>query len=88
MIGDPKIAAELAEVNTDLDLVVDRILRAWLIAQLERRAVPEGSLQRDPMVEMLIGDYLNRTPSHRPRTTLTICSTCDGSRAAQQRSTA
>ncbi|MBM4542991.1 hypothetical protein GS463_29175 [Rhodococcus hoagii] len=42
MIGDPKIAAELAEVNTDLDLVVDRILRAWLIAQLERRAVRKG----------------------------------------------
>jgi len=61
-IDDPELSAQLMTVNTDLDLVVDRILRAWLIAQLERRAAPDGPLQRDPMVEMLIGDYLNRTP--------------------------
>ncbi|MEE2033383.1 helix-turn-helix domain-containing protein [Rhodococcus chondri] len=60
---DPQIAAPLKEINSDFDLLVDRILRAWLIAQLERRNVgPDSPLTHDPMVEMLIGDYLNRTP--------------------------
>lgn len=61
-IEDQELVVELGRINTDLDLLVDRILRAWLIAQLERKSAPDSPVRGDPVVEMLIGDYLNRTP--------------------------
>ncbi|KDE10058.1 hypothetical protein NQ854_24650 [Rhodococcus ruber] len=61
-IEDRELVAELGRINTDFDVLVDRILRAWLIAQLERKSAPDSPVRGDPVVEMLIGDYLNRTP--------------------------
>ncbi|NCL75578.1 helix-turn-helix domain-containing protein [Rhodococcus sp. YH1] len=61
-IEDRELVAELGQINADFDLLVDRILRAWLIAQLERKSAPDSPVRGDPVVEMLIGDYLNRTP--------------------------
>lgn len=61
-VQDPAVAGELGKINEQLDLLVDRIMRAWLIAQLERKTDPQSPLRSDPMTEMLIGDYLNRTP--------------------------
>lgn len=58
----PEWSGEVRSVNVDLDLLVDRILRAWLIAQLETTAGPDSPLRGNPVVEMLLGDYLNRTP--------------------------
>ncbi|EME23401.1 helix-turn-helix domain-containing protein [Rhodococcus triatomae] len=69
--GDP-LAAELGRVNERFDLLVDRVMRTWLTVQLERRMTPTeagaaaGSPPGDPVVEMLLGDYLDRTP--RPPT--------------------
>ncbi len=57
---DVTTADKLRSINSELDLVVDRILRAWLIAQVESKTAPPGPIQVEPMVEMLIGDYLNR----------------------------
>ncbi|NMD64277.1 hypothetical protein [Rhodococcus globerulus] len=59
-LTDAATAGQLQKVNEDLDLVVDRILRAWLIAQVESKMAQPGRMQVEPMVEMLIGDYLNR----------------------------
>ncbi|WP_072690863.1 hypothetical protein [Rhodococcus marinonascens] len=52
---------ELAAVNADLDVLVDRILRSWVISQLEMKAGADRD-KNDFLVEMLIGDYLDRKP--------------------------
>lgn len=52
---------DVAAVGAELDVVVDRILRSWVIAQLEMKVGPDRD-QKDFMVEMLIGDYLDRKP--------------------------
>ena len=52
---------QVAAVNAKFDVLVDRILRSWVIAQLEIKAGPSRD-QRDFLVEMLIGDYLDRKP--------------------------
>ena len=54
--------AELKEISRELDLHVDRILRTWIIAQVEGRLRVGDQLKDDVMIEMLLGDYLNRTP--------------------------
>ncbi len=78
-IEDQELVAELGRINTDFDVLVDRILRAWLIAQLERKSAPDSPVRGDPVVEMLIGDYLNRTPEPpRLSKTPTSCCTCGG----------
>lgn len=53
--------ADVTAVGAELDVLVDRILRSWVIAQLEMKVGPERD-QKDFMVEMLIGDYLDRKP--------------------------
>ena len=52
---------DVTAVGAELDVLVDRILRSWVIAQLEMKVGPDRD-QRDFMVEMLIGDYLDRKP--------------------------
>lgn len=61
-VKDEQIASEIREINEHFDLLVDRIMRAWLTAQLERKTTEPSPLRGDPMIEMLLGDYLNRTP--------------------------
>ncbi|MFD1812066.1 XRE family transcriptional regulator [Rhodococcus gannanensis] len=64
--GEP-FAVELGRVNERFDLLVDRIMRAWLTVQLERRTKSPGAGHAaghaigDPVVEMLLGDYLDRS---------------------------
>lgn len=55
-------SAELKEISRELDLHVDRILRTWIIAQVEGRLRAGDHLKGDVMIEMLLGDYLARTP--------------------------
>ncbi|CRK54616.1 conserved protein of unknown function [Rhodococcus sp. RD6.2] len=61
-VKDEQVAGELRDINERLDLLVDRIMRAWLTAQLEQKTTEPSPLRGDPMIEMLLGDYLNRTP--------------------------
>lgn len=51
---------QLAGIASDMDIVADRVLRAWTIADVERQKF-EGTLSA-ATIEMLLGHYLRRTP--------------------------
>ncbi|WP_196812211.1 helix-turn-helix domain-containing protein [Nocardia sp. CNY236] len=50
----------LASIVNSMDIVADRILRAWTIADVERQRF-EGTLS-SATIEMLLGHYMRRTP--------------------------
>lgn len=57
---------ELKDASSELDLHVDRVMRAWIIVQVEARLCIDDDLQNDVMVDMFLKDYLSR--ASRPPT--------------------
>ncbi|MFK4362325.1 hypothetical protein [Rhodococcus sp. 27YEA6] len=51
--------AALRTVNSELSQVVDRISRRWLITQIEQRMSHRPPLPLEPMVEILLHNYLD-----------------------------
>mgnify|MGYP005989621271 CR=1 FL=1 len=53
-------SAELKDASAELDLHVDRVMRAWIIVQVETRLCGGDDLQNDFMIDMFLKDYLSR----------------------------
>jgi transcriptional regulator with XRE-family HTH domain len=51
---------ELKDASSELDLHVDRVMRAWIIVQVEARLCVGDDLQNDVMIDMFLKDYLSR----------------------------
>ncbi len=51
---------ELKEASAELDLHVDRVMRAWIIVQVETRLCGGDDLHNDLMIDMFLKDYLSR----------------------------
>lgn len=49
----------LAAINERLDAIVDRLMRKWVISQVEIRSIAPG-VSADKSYEVLVGEYLDR----------------------------
>lgn len=66
LAGVESASPELKRASAELDLHVDRVMRAWIITQVEARLGEGDSLQDDLMIDMFLKDYLLR--ASRPAT--------------------
>lgn len=60
-------SADLKQASAELETLVDRVMRTWIITQVETRLIEDGGeRQQDPMIEIFLSDYLLR--ASRPGT--------------------
>ena len=60
MVTSDSSSPELKQAASELDIIVDRIMRTWIISQMEDRRSNSPSDASDPMIDMFISDYLAR----------------------------
>lgn len=60
LAGSETASPDLKSASAELDLHVDRIMRAWIIVQVEARLSVGDDLQNDLMIDMFLKDYLSR----------------------------
>lgn len=57
------LPSSLDEPLDDLDGVVDRLNRAWLISYVEQRLLHDGSIADDPLLTVILGPQLDANQS-------------------------